>query len=414
MHSMRLNRVFLILTVFLGLGPGLFFASSDSSLPRVAYHPEGDFTRVVLDAPLTTKFTPSPVGQRLSVRLEPFKTADRRGVNATPQLTGWHLEPSGAAAVLTLDTAVKLGAGRGFRVFTLPAGDGLPNRVVIDLGGALRAQPLSSTVASKSVATPAVLSKPVSSKPISGKPTSSDAVPGAKAPKRPKMTVVLDPGHGGIDPGAVGFVIEKTVTLDVGLKVRAALQAAGVTVIMTRSGDYAEQRSGSLEEKRRDLDWRANMGSTDRNAFVSIHVNSAASAGAQGVETYLFGRSPDAETLAQAQRENGGGSIGKAITTEARNIARDLLNDQLAQLNSSFSRRLANGVQVNLISQTSAHNLGVKQAEFWVIRKPRIPAILVEIGFANHPVEGRNLGTQAYRQNVAQGIARGILRFLGL
>ena len=182
---------------------------------------------------------------------------------------------------------------------------------------------------------------------------------------------------------------------------------------MTRSGDYAWQGVNGCD-KRCDLDKRADMGSTDRNLFVSIHVNSTIGSRAQGIETYLFGKSPDGETLSQAERENGGGSVGKAITAAARNIARDLLNDQLAQLNSSFSRRLANSIQVNLISQTRAIGLGVKQAEFWVIRKPRIPAVLVEIGFTTHPVEGRNLATQAYRQRVATGIGHGILRFLGL
>jgi N-acetylmuramoyl-L-alanine amidase len=381
-------------------GLGIFFAvlivaglfvSADSAVPRVAYHVEGDFTRIVLNAANNTTATAVSSGKVLDIRLEPFGAVQQQGSGDTPQVAAWQLEGTGGRALLTVQTRLELKEGM-YKVFNLPAGDGLPNRVVVDIGANLELKPLSVTA--KTIAQP--LAKPISS----------------RTPPKPRMTVVIDPGHGGIDPGAVGFVVEKTTTLDVALKVRAILTAAGVTVKMTRSGDYAWQGVGGCD-KRCDLDKRADMGSTDRNAFISIHVNSTIGNKAQGIETYLFGRSPDGETLAQAQRENGGGSVGKAITAQARGIASSLLGDQLAQLNASFSKRLANGVQVNLISQTKAVNLGVKQAEFWVIRKPRIPAVLVEMGFATHPIEGRNLGTQSYKQKIALGIARGILAFLG-
>ncbi len=242
--------------------------------------------------------------------------------------------------------------------------------------------------------------------------TQTSAQTGGRAPQKPKLTVVIDPGHGGMDPGMVGYVVEKETTLDVSLKIRSILQTNGVHVVLTRSGDYAWQGNAGCN-KRCDLDKRADMGSTDRNVFISVHVNAAVSTRAQGIETFVFGESPDAETLAQAERENGGGSTGKALTRQARNIARDLLSDQLAQLNIKFAKKLATSVQNNLVSSTKAYSLGVKQAELWVIRKPRIPAVLVEIGFGSHPIEGKNLASQWYRQRVAQGIARGILSFLG-
>ena len=377
----------MVLAALIALGGAL--VTADGSTPRVAYHPEGDFTRIVLDAPSGTSFAAIGSGKVLNIRLEPFGTAQQTGIGDTPQVAAWQLEGAGGRGLLTVQTRLELKAG-SYKVFNLPAGDGLPNRVVVDIGANLDAKPSSGAAPAKPVA------QTVSS----------------RTPQRPRLTVVLDPGHGGIDPGAIGFVTEKVTTLDVSLKVRAILEAAGVTVKMTRSGDYAWQGVGGCD-KRCDLDKRADMGSTDRNAFVSIHVNSTIGNKAQGIETYLFGRSPDGETLAQAQRENGGGSVGKAITAQARGSASNLLGDQLAQLNASFSRRLANGIQVNLISQSKAVNLGVKQAEFWVIRKPRIPAVLVEIGFATHPVEGRNLGTQGYKQKIATGLARGILAFLG-
>ncbi len=360
----------------------ILFASANSDALRLAYHPEGDFTRVILAAPGNRTYTATSRGKTLTIRLEPFNAVRQRGLVNTPQVESWSLEPKNGYGVLTLQTRVQLGA-RNFKLFALPAADGLPTRIVADISGSSSAAPSPS------------------------KPAST------RAPQKPRLTVVLDPGHGGIDPGGVAYVTEKETALDVALKVRKLLEAAGVTVKMTRTGDYAWQGVGGCD-KGCDLDKRADMGSTDRNAFISIHVNAAANPNAQGVMTFLFGKSPDPETLAQAERENGGGSTGKVLTAQASGIARSLLNDQLGRLNATFSRRLANGIQNNVIAQTKAVNQGVKQAEFWVISKPRIPSVLVEMGFATHPEEGVRLGTSAYRQRIAAGIARGTLAFLGL
>ena len=284
---------------------GLFVSAEDTA-PRIAYHPEGDFTRIVLEAPSNTSFTAAGSGKVLNIRLEPFGAAQQEGTGDTPQVAAWQLAGAGGHGLMTVQTRLELKTG-SYRVFNLPAGDGFPNRVVVDIGANLEPKSLNAAPV-KPVATP------ISS----------------RTPQKPRLTVVLDPGHGGIDPGAVGFVTEKVTTLDVSLKVRAILTAVGVTVKMTRSGDYAWQGVGGCD-KRCDLDKRADMGSTDRNAFISIHVNSTIGNKAQGIETYLFGRSPDGETLSQAERENGGGSVGKAITAQARGIASSLLGDQLAQ-----------------------------------------------------------------------------------
>jgi N-acetylmuramoyl-L-alanine amidase len=376
-----------VMLLFLGLSIGLAQLNGVGT-PRIAAHEEDGFTRVVLDAPTKPKFSVVANGKTFQMTITPAKAVNGTGISDTAELAFWELKSSNQSVILTLKTTFDLSKNQGWKAFTLdPTGD-QPNRIVIDLGKRLGAIANST-------------STPIAAKPIVNKP---------KSPSKPKLTVVLDPGHGGIDPGMVGYVIEEQVTLSLGLKVRAILENSGVNVIMTRTGDYAWQgRAGC--DKRCDLDARANMGSSDRNAFVSIHVNSA-NARAQGISTYLFGQSPDAETLAQAERENGGGSTGKALTRAARNAAQDLLNDQLAQLNVRFSNRLANLVQSNIVNATGAYNQGVKQAEFWVIKKPRIPSILIETGFGTHPVEGKNLGTNWYQQKLALGIARGILSFL--
>jgi N-acetylmuramoyl-L-alanine amidase len=359
--------------------------------PRLAAHPEEGFTRIVMDAPSKPKWLLNVNGRTLVLHLKPATATEVAGSSDTNEVATWKLEADAGTANLILKTTFDLGVNKGYRVFALDADGDNPYRVVIDVGARLgmNAKPINSTVIN-------VVTK---TKP-----------PTARPPTR-KYTVVLDPGHGGIDPGAVGYSIEKRVTLNVGLKVRAILQAAGVNVVMTRTGDYAMQKTPSILEKRKDLSWRANMASTDRNLFVSIHVNSGVSS-AQGIETYVFGEPLESSTLAQAERENGGGSIGRELTRQTRNAARDLINDQLVQENLKYSKKLASSVQSNLLAQTGARSRGVHPNSLWVIRFARIPAILTEIGFGTHPTEGRNLGTQRYSQKVARGIANGILKFL--
>jgi N-acetylmuramoyl-L-alanine amidase len=358
--------------------------------PRLAAHPTEGFTRIVMDAPSKPKWLLNVNGRTLTLHLKPATATEVAGSSDTGEVATWKLEADAGTANLILKTTFDLGVNKGYRVFALDADGDNPYRVVIDVGARLgmNAKPINSTVIN------VVKTKP----------------PTARPPTR-KYTVVLDPGHGGIDPGAVGYSIEKRVTLNVGLKVRAILQAAGVNVVMTRTGDYAMQKTPSILEKRKDLSWRANMASTDRNLFVSIHVNSGVSS-AQGIETYVFGEPLESSTLAQAERENGGGSIGRELTRQTRNAARDLINDQLVQENLKYSRKLASSVQSNLLAQTGARSRGVHPNSLWVIRFARIPAILTEIGFGSHPTEGRNLGTGWYSQKLARGIANGILKFL--
>jgi N-acetylmuramoyl-L-alanine amidase len=384
--------LFLIAALAVLLASPLLAQANGVGTPRLAAHPDEGFTRIVMDAPSKPKWLLNVNGRTLILHLKPATATKVSGSSDTSEVATWKLEADAGTANLILKTTFDLGVNKGYRVFALDADGENPYRVVVDIGAKLGIQ--AKLTSTSSVTLKAV----VKSKPV------------ARPPKR-QFTVVLDPGHGGIDSGMSGYVVEKRVTLDVGLKVRALLQAAGVNVVMTRTSDYAMQKTPSILEKRKDLSWRANMASTDRNLFVSIHVNGGVSS-AQGIETYVFGEPLESSTLAQAERENGGGSIGRELTRQTRNAARDLINDQLVQENLKFSRILAKDVQANLLAQTGARSRGVHPNSLWVIRFARIPAILTEIGFGTHPTEGRNLGTQRYTQKVAKGIANGILKFL--
>ena len=408
--------------------------------PRVSQEP--GFTRVVLEMdalPVISEVRLESRGLKVTVQ-GMLGESTLEGVPDTSELIAWRLEPNGESGTISLKTTFPLEPDRGYQVFALPASDGLGDRLVIDLGpeiGLELAAPVSPTAAkltepglspaatkpTSSTSAKTTPGKPVSStsipKPAATKPTSSQPVsrptdqPGltlraSRIPPKRIPTVVIDPGHGGIDPGMSGYVREKTVTLSISLKLRALLQKAGIKVVMSRTGDYAWQGRGC--NKACDLKKRADLASTDRNVFISVHVNAG---GGYGIDTYIFGEPLGAEALRQAERENGGGALGRELTRQARDTARSLVNDQLAQDNLKLSSTLAYSVQRNLIAQTGARNLGVKANAWAVIRQARIPAILAEVGFGDHAVEGKNLASNSYQNKLALGLSKGIRAFLG-
>ncbi len=246
------------------------------------------------------------------------------------------------------------------------------------------------------------------------------AAPKARKPDPPRPVVVLDPGHGGPDPGAthvfpgLGLLMEKTITLDVALRVKRILEAKGVRVVLTRATDtdLAPPDEPDLwKRKLADLKKRARMADPKKTLFVSIHVNSAPRP-ARGVETYYLGRAADPEALRLAVWENGGGEVGRRLTRETETLTDKVLKDLLAQANLSFSEQLAGKIEARLSQAAASPDRGVHSAPLYVLRYARIPAVLVEVGFLNHPQEGRALATPAHRQAVAEGIAEGILQFL--
>lgn len=231
------------------------------------------------------------------------------------------------------------------------------------------------------------------------------ALAASKAPK-----VVLDAGHGGIDPGMVSqWVTEKEVTLDIALKVQKILQKRGVGVKMVRTTD-----KHLSPDKATDLGLRSKMAAASTvAAYVSIHVNaSSSSSSAQGIETYYFGEASSEHGRRLAILENGGGRVGAKLTQQAVSKANAAIGDILAQTKLSFSRQLANKVQRKVIAATGAVNRGVQANSFYVIRHAAAPAILIEVGFGSHPREGALLAKAAYRDRIAQAIAAAILEFL--
>ncbi len=210
-------------------------------------------------------------------------------------------------------------------------------------------------------------------------------------------TVVIDPGHGGKDPGAISNsrVHEKRVVLDLSLMLRDLLERRGYNVRLTRESDIYLH----LRERTR----KATMQGAD--LFISIHANAALNTGASGVETYYLALASDETAKRTAARENSGAGYG---IKELDRLVREILKES----KSVESRRLAQCVQTQLVSSTRATDRGVKHAPFVVLIGTKVPAILVEVGFLSHTIEADRLTKKAYQHSIAEAIANGIDRYV--
>jgi N-acetylmuramoyl-L-alanine amidase len=200
-------------------------------------------------------------------------------------------------------------------------------------------------------------------------------------------TVVLDPGHGGADPGTtgVGGMREKVLTLDIARRVRTKLRECQLSVWLTRDRDDTM----TLDERC----WRGRKLGAD--VFVSIHFNASRSGAIAGVETYIV---PAAgyPTTADVERQRAGTRVAPCP------------GNQFDGANAVLAHFLHKG----LLSQTRADDRGIRRARFYVIRNAGSPAALVECGFVSNSREAARIADGAYRDRIAEGIARGILTYL--
>lgn len=172
---------------------------------------------------------------------------------------------------------------------------------------------------------------------------------------RQSTVVVIDAGHGGFDRGGIARqrVAESTMTLDVAQRLRAVLQTSGYRVVMTRDSDVFVP-----------LGTRVAIANSYRNGiFVCIHFNAARRSGANGIETYFYSRE---------------------------------------------SLTLASAIHYHVAGGAPSSNRGVRRRGYFVLRKTRIPAVLVECGFLTNPTEARYAQSTSYRQKLAEEIARGV------
>ena len=216
-------------------------------------------------------------------------------------------------------------------------------------------------------------------------------------------TIVLDPGHGGRDPGALGAegTLEKDITLDLAHRLRDRLAARyGYRILLTREADTAvalEDRVAFANEHGADL-------------FVSLHVNWLPDESVMPLETYYFGMSSDAATLQLAHGENSTSDISVAEFNQMLQRAGNTVKFQ-------ESRLLAEAVQQSLITtvrrtNANASNWGVKAGPFVVLLGTEAPAVLAEVAALSNPDEESRLNTDAHRDLLARALEEGIIAYL--
>jgi N-acetylmuramoyl-L-alanine amidase len=221
-----------------------------------------------------------------------------------------------------------------------------------------------------------------------------------------KRRIVIDAGHGGHDPGAVGprKLYEKDVVLDVALKVRQFLMKDPQNeVFLTRETDVfipLEQRTAFANRKNADL-------------FVSIHANASPNRTARGIETYLLNWTDDEEANKVAARENKISLRKMKALNKQFDILDVIKTDLMRENKRDESVKLANYIQKSLISNIEdcnehVHDLGVKQALFYVLFGANMPSVLAEISFISNPDEEKLLSKESYKTDIAKSIVDGI------
>jgi N-acetylmuramoyl-L-alanine amidase len=224
----------------------------------------------------------------------------------------------------------------------------------------------------------------------------------ARATTAPLRTMVLDAGHGGHDPGAVGptGLMEKDLVLDVTRRVaKLVADQLGIKVLLSRDSDYFVPL--------RDRTSYANRAQAD--VFVSIHANAHREVASEGVETYfLSSEATDNAARQVAAAENSVVQLEKAPAGGRNDIVKTILWDLAQSEFQEESSRLAEVVQDSMTRSLRIPSRGVKQAGFYVLGGAAMPAVLIEIGFVTNPKEERKLRETRYRDEIARAIAAGL------
>ena len=214
--------------------------------------------------------------------------------------------------------------------------------------------------------------------------------------------IVLDPGHGGKDPGAIGIggVAEKDLVLSIAKKLAAKLTSElGIEVILTRKDD----RYVPLEDR------TATANAEDADLFISLHMNASPNLEARGLETYYLDNTSDEASIRLAAREN---------STSRKNISdlQFILSDMLQNVKLEDSISLAHHLQGALVKGMSrkmsdVKDLGVKKALFYVLVGARMPSVLVEMFFITNRVEGRAMNDEGHQEAMVDALLDGIRKY---
>lgn len=390
--------------------------------------PAEDYTRITLEGRGELRFSHMVVKdpERLVIDLE--------GVELTSVLQSLPSQITDADPYIKLIRAgrnrpgvvrlvVELKAEINPQLFTLPPVGNYGHRLVVDLYPSVPNDPLLALIQKSTPSEAAVGNAPTPERaltqaeaaPAAQAPQTAQEPRGNEAPRRPGrrepevsrlVTVAIDPGHGGEDPGAVGAAgsYEKNVTLEVARRLKAKIDAQpNMRAMLTRDGDFFVPLGQRVQKARR----------VQADLFVSIHADAFIRPDARGSSVFVLSERGASSAAARylAQKENDADLIGGVnIGGKDGHLARTLLDlSQTATINDSM--RVGKAVLNQLGNINTLHKDGVEQAGFAVLKAPDIPSILVETAFISNPEEERRLNDDAYQDRMANAIMRGIKQY---
>lgn len=413
-------------TLLLSLVPVSAHSAEQAKFVAVRYWPANAYTRITLESslPVQHAFSLEQNPQRLVLDIKNVKlqgvleSLPAKVLNRDPYVKKIRVAQHNAATVrivLDLKTAVEP------QIFTLAPVANFKNRLVVDLYPASVANeedPLMAllqdyrrgdistdgTNAHQTTQSDDILGDKIKDILAQDNQKNSPKQKGINHYQRKKrrIIVVLDPGHGGEDPGAVGAtgLTEKSVVLSIARETRKLLEAKGYKVYMTRNEDVFIPLRVRVAKAR----------SVKADIFVSIHADASPKTTARGTGVFALSQKGATSEAARylANTQNAADSIGGVVEKVGNKMVDNTLFDltQTATINDSLK---LGKIVLNLLSKINKLHQGkVEQAAFAVLKAPDIPSILVETAFISNPIEEQKLAGQKFRTQCAKAITEGI------
>ena len=395
-------------TLLLSLLPVSFANAAQIAAVRV--WPANDYTRVTLETDTKLKYSHFLVtdpnrlvveieGVELDTKLKSLVAKVQPNDPYIAQVRVGQNRPGIVRMVFDLKEEIQP------QVFTLaPVGD-YRHRLVFDLYPAHPVDPIAELLKRSRPAT--APETPTAEAPANPPLAKTDTNPEAPLALTRMVTIALDPGHGGEDPGAVGRGgnFEKNVVLAIAQRLKSRLeQQPNTRVMLTRDADYFVPLHVRVQKARK----------VQADLFVSIHADAFVEPTARGSSVFALSEKGASSTAARwlANKENAADLIGGInISTKNQQLASVLLDlSTTAQINDSL--KLAKHVLGEIGSINRLHKPQVEQAGFAVLKAPDIPSILVETAFISNPEEEAKLTDERYQDQMADALARGIRKYL--
>jgi N-acetylmuramoyl-L-alanine amidase len=364
-------------------------AAQGPSVLKVQIKDFADYSRVIIETAQPLAFNFERSGAVLKVKMDSPRTLRLQGEPVTSQaIKSLSWAKQGITYILSIEVKVR---DFSYNFFTLNK----PFQLMIDI----RPEAPLPGRAEKTAPAPIVTPAPV-------EPVIFERTP----PAGPKglRTIVIDPGHGGLESGARGRfgTLEKEVTLGIALKLKALIERnLALRVVLTRDKDIEV----GLENRAALANNNAAM------LFISIHANGSYRKNSNGSEVYFLNlNAVDEETRRLAYLENNTGELEQKMDQQDANDLRMILWDMAQSSFIKQSGQLAEFIQVELNTLLGTANRGIKQAPFKVLTEVACPAVLVETAFISNPEEERKLSNAEFQGHVAQAIYSGLVNYIKL